>query len=171
MKASTKASQKLLGLTNGQVANEFGSMIQYFTIASRFDEDRLPELNSHFFKLAERKKENALRFMDYVTGHEADLSISPPPPPRTQFQSTEEAVKFSLEKETQAAEQFKMIARVAKEESEHATEEFVEELLVEQIEEVTLVKELLEAVERAGESNLLLVEDFLIKKTSVAVEL
>lgn len=165
-----KVSQKAVDLMNRQIGNEFSSMIQYFAIANRFDRETLPELNAHFSNLAERKKENALRYMDQATGKENSLTIPMIPAPRVKFASTEEAVKFSLEKEIEEIERVNAIMRAVKEDSDQATRQFVEELSAEQEEEVLLMRELLGTVQKAGENNLLLVEDFLIRKTSVAVE-
>jgi ferritin len=143
-------------------------MVQYFAIAENFDEDTLPELNSHFCKLAERKKESALRFMDHSSGHGIPVMIAEIPAPKTQFSSTQEIIEWGVRKETEAIERFEAIATLAKEEGDHETEDFIEEILGEEAEDLSLMKELLGVVHSAGEDNLLVVEDYLLKKTSVA---
>jgi len=165
-----KVSQNVVDLMNRQVGLEFGAMITYFALATRFGQESLPELHRQLSKLAERKKENAVCYLEFVarTGQNPKLPTVPSSEPH--FGSTEETVKFALEKEVEGMEQLSRIAHAAKVESDQTTWNFLQEPIKAQEEEILLMRELLGWVQKAGEDNLLLVEDFLIRKTSVAVE-
>lgn len=165
-----KVSQKIVDLMNQQVRTEFSGMIFYFAVATRFDEETLPELHIHFSKLAERKKERALRYLDFIAEAGQSAVIGPIGETQTEFPSTEAVVKRALENEIAAIEGLDKIVHMAKEEFDEKTQKFLEEPLKTQSEEVLLARELLGTVQKAGESNLLQVEEFLIQKTSVSIE-
>jgi len=165
-----KVSQNVRDLLNRQVGTEFEAMIAYFALATRFHLDSLPELHRHFSRLAERKKENAVRYLDFIAGTEGTPKIPAIAEVELHFDSTEGSVKFALDKEVQVIEQLSKTAHKAKEESDQATWKLLEEAIKLQDEEICLMRELLDCVRTAGEDNLLLVEDFLIRKTSVTVE-
>lgn len=157
-------SQNIIDAINQQIGNEFSAMLQYFAIAAHFDSETLPELSSHFSKQAEEEKEHALRFIKYVTDTGARVSVPAVPAPQCQFKSAEEAVTLSLEQEKRVTNQINAIVHIAKTESDYTTDNFLQWFVEEQLEEVSSMQDLLSIVQRAGEGNLLRVEEYLSRK-------
>ena len=54
---------------------------------------------------------------------------------------------------------------LASEKNDHATQVFLQWFVTEQVEEVKTMSELLQVVRRAGETNLLLVEDYVARSS------
>ncbi len=157
-------SQKIIDAINEQIGNEFSAMLQYVAIGAHFSAETLPELAAHFSRQAEEEKEHALRFVKYVGDTGARVRIPALPAPQSAFQFAEEAVKLSLEQEKKVTAQINAIVHIAKEESDYTTDNFLQWFVQEQLEEVASMQDLLSIVQRAGEGNLLRVEEYLARK-------
>lgn len=157
-------SQKIIDSMNQQIGNEFSAMLQYHAISAYFDAETLPELSEHFDRQAEEEKEHALRFIHFVTDTGARVNIPAIPAPQCDFKHAEEAVALSLEQEKHVTSQINAIVHMAKEESDYTSDNFLQWFVQEQLEEVSSMQDLLSVVQRAGEGNLLLVEEYLARK-------
>ena len=157
-------SQRIIDAINQQIGNEFSAMLQYHAISAYFDTETLPGLSEHFTRQAEEEKEHALRFIRYVTDTGARVDIPAIPAPQCDFRHAEEAVALSLEQEKRVTTQINAIVHMAKEESDYTSDNFLQWFVQEQLEEVSSMQDLLSVVQRAGEGNLLLVEEYLARK-------
>jgi ferritin len=157
-------SQRIIDAINEQIGNEFSAMLQYTAIAAYFDGETLPELSAHFARQAEEEKEHAHRFIKYVSDTGAKVVIPAIPAPCPDFKVAEEAVKLSLEQEKKVTEQVNQLVHIAKEESDYTSDAFLQWFVREQLEEVSSMEDLLRIVQRAGENNLLRVEEYLARK-------
>jgi bacterioferritin B len=157
-------SQRIIDAINEQIGNEFSAMLQYFAISAHFDAETLPGLCEHFAKQAEEEKEHAMRFIRYVTATGAKVNIPAIPAVQCGFKHAEEAVALSLEQEKRVTAQINALVHMAKEESDYTSDNFLQWFVQEQLEEVSSMQDLLSVVKRAGEGNLLLVEEYLARK-------
>jgi len=160
------ASQKIIDVINEQIGNEFGAMLQYYAIAAHFGAEALPELSEHFYEQAEEEKQHALRFIQFVTDTGARAKIPATPAPQADFKAAEDAVKLSLDQENNVTRQINALLAMAKAESSYTTENFLQWFVKEQLEEVASMEQLLRVVQRAGEGNLLRVEEYLAREKS-----
>src|SRR5207253_2782058 len=139
---------------------EFSAMLQYYAIAAHFGAEALPELSAHFYKQAEEEKEHALRFIRFVIDTGARVKIPAVPAPQAHFEAAEDAVKLSLKQEEQVTTQINALVSMAKAESDYTADNFLQWFIKEQLEEVASMGQLLRVVQRAGEGNLLRVEEY-----------
>jgi bacterioferritin B len=158
------ADPKIIAAINEQIGNEFGAMLQYYAIAAHFGAEALPELSAHFHKQAEEEKEHALRFIQFVLDIGSRVSIPAVPAPQSQFNAAEDAVKLSLEQEERVTARINTLVAMAKAESDYTTDNFLQWFVKEQLEEVASMEQLLRVVQRAGEDNLLRVEEYLARE-------
>ena len=161
-------SENILGALNEQVGNEFGAMLQYVAIAAYFESETLPLLAAHFFQQAEEEKEHALKFVKFILDTGGFVRIPSLPAPQDRFKFAEDAVKLSLEQETRVTEQINQLLHMAKAENNYTTDTFLQWFVQEQLEEVSSMHDLLSIVQRAGEGNLLRVEEYLARRRSKA---
>jgi len=157
-------SEKICALLDEQVGNEFNAMLQYLAIAAHFDRQALPMLAGHFFKQAEEEKEHAHKFLKFILDVGATPHIPALPAPQATFQFAEEAVKLSLEQEKRVTQQINHLLGAAKGENDYTTDTFLQWFVQEQLEEVRSMEDLLSIVQRAGEGNLLRVEEYLARE-------
>jgi ferritin len=161
-------SKKIIDAINEQIGNEFSAMMQYVAIAAHFDSEALPVLAGHFAKQAEEEKEHALRFVRYVLDTGAQVKIPQIPAPKCQFKTAAEAVKLSLEQEKKVTDQINVLVEMAKKATDYTTDNFLQWFVKEQLEEVSSMETLLSVVQRAGENDLLRVEEYLARGGSHA---
>src|SRR5260370_37474268 len=158
------ANQKIVAAINEQMGNEFSAMLQYYAIAAHFGAEALPELSANFYKQAEEEKEHALRFIQFVIDTGARVKIPAVSAPQAHFEVAEDAVKLSLQQEEQVTTQINALVSMAKAESDYTADNFLQWFIKEQLEEVASMGQLLRVVQRAGEGNLLRVEEYLARE-------
>jgi bacterioferritin B len=169
--SSMVANQKIVAAINEQMGNEFSAMLQYYAIAAHFGAEGLRELSAHFYKQAEEEKEHALRFIQFVIDTGARVKIPAVSAPQAHFKVAEDAVKLSLEQEEQVTTQINALVSMAKAESDYTVDNFLQWFIKEQLEEVASMGQLLRIVQRAGEGNLLRVEEYLAREKDSGVAL
>ena len=154
-------SPELNAALNQQIGNEFGASLQYVAIAAYFDSDNLPIFAKHFYTQATEERDHAMRFVKFVVDSGGRVEIPTIEAPQSSFASAEEAVRLSLNWELKVTEQINGLMDLAISQKNHITKNFLEWFVNEQLEEVSSMETLLGMVRRAGDSGLLLVENFL----------
>jgi ferritin len=155
-----KPSDKVLAALNEQVGMELAACIKYDAIGAHFANEGLPRLATYFFKQATEERAHAHRFMKYIldTGGRVEIPAIPKPPHHFKF--AKDAVKMALDGENEVTAAIHNLMALATQEKDFSTANFLQWFIGEQVEEVAGMDQLLKVVERAGESGLLLVEDF-----------
>lgn len=159
------ASDKLIRAFNEQVGRELGASNQYIAIACYFERENLPELTRFFFRQSEEEREHALKFVHFVNDVEGTVAVPEVPAPRSDFESAAQAVELSLEWEKEVTQQIYDLVDVAREDSNHIAQRFLDWFVTEQLEEVNTMSTLLGIVQRAGEDRLLHVEEYLARES------
>lgn len=154
------ASPELVAQLNRQIGNELLASMQYLEIASYFDLENLPKLAQLFYEQAEEEREHALKFLKLVVDLSARVEIPALPAPRSSFASAQEAVRAALDWEREVTDQIYALIDRARSEKSYVVERSLDWFVHEQLEEINTMDRLLSIVERAGERNLLLVEDY-----------
>lgn len=157
------ANQKIVDAFNAQIGNEFGAANQYIAIASYFSGENLEALSQFFFRQAEEERAHGMKFVKFVLDVGGQLEIPAITAPRSKFASAEEAVQASLDWEQEVTQQIYALVDLCQGERNHIALRFLDWFIDEQLEEVTLMDNLLGVVQRAGEDNLLYVEDYLAR--------
>jgi len=156
-------SQRIIDAINDQIGMEFGAMLQYTAISAHFAGETLTELSQLFAKQAEEEKEHAHKFIQFVVDIGGRVAIPSLPAPQAHFKFAEDAVKLSLEQEIKVTKAINELVALAKEERDFITDNFLQWFVQEQLEEVSSMQDLLSIVQRAGEGNLLRVEEYLAR--------
>ena len=146
-----------------QVAYEFAASQQYIAIAVYYDAETLPLLAAHFYRQAVEERNHAMMIVQYLLDSDEKVEIPAIEAPQTSFADARAPVALALEQEQRVTEQIAALAALAREEGDLVGEQFLHWFLQEQREEVSSMSALLSIVERASESNILLVEDYLAR--------
>lgn len=160
--------KELNAAINEQIGHEFGAMLQYVAIATYFDGEALPRLAAHFYRQAEEEKAHAMRLVHYVVEAGGTVAIPAIPAGKSGFASAAEAVQLSLDQEKTVTDQINTLVDLAIKDNDHAARIMLDWFVTEQIEEVSSMDQLLRMIQRAGESGLLIVEQFLDSRQSGA---
>jgi ferritin len=157
-------SEKMNEELNKQIGSELGAHNQYVNVAAYFDNEALPEMSAFFFRQSAEEREHALRFVNYILDAGGKVAVPAIEAPPQEIQSAEQAVQLSLQWEMQVTGQINALMDLAIKENDHITQEFLRWFVDEQLEEVSTMDELLSVVRRAGEANLLFVEQYITRK-------
>lgn len=155
---------------NEQIGYEFGSSLEYVSLATYFDSDNLPALAAHYYRQAEEERDHAMRIVKYVVEAGGRVEIPAVAKPRSTFQSAEEVAQFALDSEVELTKRINRLVELAIKESDYITHNFLQWFLAEQLEEVSVADTLLGIIRRAGEANLLLVEEYLSRRGALQKE-
>ena len=148
---------------NAQLGRELEAHLQYLAISSWFDAEGLPELSRFFGAQAAEEHAHAMRFLEYLKDVGGPVAIPALAAPKPGFESAEEAAAASLEWEEAVTDHIHRLVDLATDARDHATSTFLQWFVTEQVEEVATMGELLQVTRRAGESNLLLVDDYVAR--------
>jgi bacterioferritin B len=148
---------------NEQIGREFGASQQYVAIAVYYDAETLPQLAAHFYRQAVEERNHAMMIVQYLLDADEQVAIPGVEAPRTEFANAVAPVELALEQEKQVTAQIVELAKLAREEGDLVGEQFLNWFLEEQREEVSSMSDLLKVVRRAGETNILLVEEYLAR--------
>ncbi len=157
------ASQKIIDAFNVQVGNEMGASNQYVAIASYFSNEDLEQLSQFFFRQAEEERAHAMKFVSFILDVEGKVEMPQVEAPQSDFDSARAAVSKSLAWERQVTDQIYELVELCQGERNHIALRFLDWFVTEQLEEVATISALLGIVKRAGEDNLLYVEDYLMR--------
>ena len=160
-------SDALTEQLNQQVGNEMGASMQYISIAAFFDGQSLTGLARFFYAQAEEERDHAMKLVRFIVDSGVELRIPDISGPKTGFEGAEEAVGLALAWEKEVTQQIYDLVTQAREDGNLIAERFLDWFVNEQYEEVTTMSELLDVVQRAGEGNLLAVEEFLSREGKV----
>ena len=148
---------------NEQIANEFAASQQYVGAAVYYDGETLPRLASFFYRQAEEERTHAMMMIQYLLDVGEEVRIPDIKSQQTRFDDGISPVRVSLEQEERVGREIYALFALARENRDYRAEQFMQWFVKEQVEEVALMQDLLNVVERAKE-NLLLAEDYIARE-------
>jgi ferritin len=162
--------QSVVDALNGQVVEEFGAAAQYIAISLYFEQETLPELAKYFYAQAMEEHEHAMKLLRYITDAGNKPVVPATKAVKNEFESAAAAVQLALDQEMKVTDQINSLVDLSIEERDHLTRQFLQWFVIEQLEEVSTMSDLLSVVKRAGETNLLLVEEYLARNPRADLE-
>ena len=154
-------SQELTAAMNEQVGHELSASSQYIAIAAHFDTQALSRLAAFFYRQSDEEREHAMKFVHFIVEAGGALEIPEVPAPTARFASAAEAVALAVTSEETVTRQIYALMDQAKKDSDYIAQRFLDWFVEEQFEEMSTMGDLLQVVERAGENELLRVEEYL----------
>jgi ferritin len=148
---------------NEQIANEFGAAMQYIGAAVYYDRETLPRLAGFFYRQALEERTHAMMMIQYLLDVDEEVRIPDIEAKETRFDDGVAPVKMALEQERRVGEEIYALFKLARDVDDYRAEQFMHWFVKEQVEEVALMQDLLNVVERSKD-NLLLVEDYIVRE-------
>ena len=156
-------AQAFVDKLSEQVAYEFAASQQYIAVAVYYDSETLPRLASFFYAQALEERNHAMMMVQYLLDGDAEPAIPGVAAPQTTFDDIVSPVALALEQERRVSDQIAALAKLARDEADYQSEQFMQWFLKEQVEEVSTMSDLLRVVERSKD-NALLAEEFLARE-------
>jgi ferritin len=148
---------------NEQIANEFAASQQYVGAAVYYDAETLPRLAAFFYRQAMEEREHAMMMIQYLLDVDEEVHIPDIKSQQTSYDDGVSPVRMALEQEKRVGEEIYALFELARERKDYRAEQFMQWFVKEQVEEVALMNDLLNVVERSKE-NLLLAEDYIARE-------
>ncbi len=148
---------------NDQIANEFAASMQYVGIAAHYDAETLPRLAAFFYRQALEERSHAMMMIRYLLDVDEEIRVPGVEAQQSKFDDDVKPVRLALEQEKRVGEEIYSLFELARETKDYRAEQFMQWFVKEQVEEVSLMTDLLNVVERSA-NNLLLVEDFIARE-------
>lgn len=133
---------------NVQIGNELAAHHQYLACAVYYDALTMPQMAAFFYAQALEERGHALMMMQYLLDTDAAVEIPAVEAPVNDFGDVVAPVALALEQEKRVTEQINGLLRIAREESDFASEQFMQWFIKEQVEEVAKMGDLLAVVKR-----------------------
>jgi ferritin len=157
------AEKSFADALNEQIANEFAASQQYVGCAVYYDAETLPRFAAFFYRQAMEEREHAMMMVQYLLDVGEEVHIPDIKSQQTSFSDGVAPVRSALEQEKRVGEEIYALFELAREVKDYRAEQFMQWFVKEQVEEVALMGDLLNVVERSKD-NLLLAEDYIARE-------
>jgi len=133
---------------NVQIGNELAAHNQYLACAIHYDAETMPQMAAFFYGQALEERDHAMMMVQYLLDTDSEVTIPGVDAPQATFADVVEPVQLALDQEKRVTEQINGLLRIAREEGDFASEQFMQWFIKEQVEEVATMSDLLAVVTR-----------------------
>ncbi len=158
------AAPRFVDQLNVQIGNEFAAHQQYVACAVYYDALTMPQMASFFYAQALEERDHAMMMVNYLIDSDAPVIIPGVAAPQVEFADLVAPVALALEQERRVSAQINELTKIAREEADFASDQFMQWFIKEQVEEVATMSDLLAVVRRS--SDIEAIEDYVQREQS-----
>jgi len=151
---------------NHQIGHEFAAHQQYIACAVYYDALTMPQMAGFFYDQAREERDHAMMMVKYLIDQDAPVVIPGVAAPVVQFDDLVAPVALALDQEKRVTAQINELTRIAREENDFASDQFMQWFIKEQVEEVATMHDLLAVVKRSKDIEA--IEDYVQREQSGA---
>ena len=144
---------KIQDAMNEQIKNEFFSAYQYLSMAAYCETANLPGFAQWMRAQAQEEKEHAMKFYDFILERDGNVELKALEGPKVEFGSPLEVFEGALEHERKVTAMINDLYALAMEESDYASQTFLQWFVTEQVEEEKNAGDVVETLKMVGDSN------------------
>jgi bacterioferritin B len=133
---------------NAQIGNELAAHNQYLACAIYYDALTMPRMAAFFYGQALEERGHAMMMVQYLVDTDAEVVIPAVAAPSSAFADLVAPVELALAQERTVTDQINGLLRIAREEGDFASEQFMQWFIKEQVEEVATMSDLLAVASR-----------------------
>ncbi len=133
---------------NAQIGNELAAHNQYLACAIYYDALTMPRMAAFFYEQALEERGHAMMMVQYLVDTDAEVVIPGVEAPTSAFADLVAPVELALAQERTVTDQINGLLRIAREEGDFASEQFMQWFIKEQVEEVATMSDLLAVATR-----------------------
>src|SRR4051794_27640052 len=108
----------------------------------------MPRMAAFFYGQALEERDHAMMMVQYLIDTDADVTIPGVDAPESAFADVVAPLELALDQEKRVTEQINALLRIAREENDFASEQFMQWFIKEQVEEMATMSDLLAVVSR-----------------------
>ena len=141
-------AQRFADQLNAQIGNELAAHNQYLACAIYYDALTMPRMAAFFYGQALEERGHAMMMVQYLVDTDSEVVIPAVDAPTSAFADLVAPVELALAQERTVTDQVNGLLRIAREESDFASEQFMQWFIKEQVEEVATMSDLLAVASR-----------------------
>jgi ferritin len=157
-------AERFVDQLNTQIGHEFAAHQQYVACAVYYDALTMPQMAAFFYAQALEERDHAMMMVNYLIDSDAPVVIPGVAAPSVQFEDLVAPVALALEQERRVSAQINELTRIAREEADYASDQFMQWFIKEQVEEVATMSDLLAVVRRSKDIEA--IEDYVQREQS-----
>ncbi|MBI5670585.1 MAG: ferritin [Chloroflexi bacterium] len=146
-------SDRMKTALNDQINMEFGASFQYLAMAAYFEAENLLGFANWMHVQAEEENGHAMKFYHYINSRRGRVTLKALSAPKTEWSSPLEAFQDALKHEQKVTASINNLVNLAIQESDHATNSFLQWFVDEQVEEEASVDAVIQDLKRIGDSS------------------
>jgi ferritin len=158
-------AERFVQQLNTQIGHEFAAHQQYVACAVYYDALTMPQMAGFFYAQALEERGHAMMMVQYLVDQDAPVIIPGVSAPRVDFADLVAPVELALQQERRVTAQINELTKIAREESDFASDQFMQWFIKEQVEEVATMSDLV-AVVRRSKDNIEAIEDYIQREVS-----
>ncbi len=159
------ASTQFVKALQDQIGHEFDAHQQYVAIATYFETLTMPQMAALFYAQALEERDHAMMMVRYLLDQDEPVVIPALAAPKMTFADVVEPVQLALDQEKRVTSQINELTRIAREDNDFASDQFMQWFIKEQVEEVSKMSDLVAVVTRAN-GDLERIEDWVAREES-----
>ena len=157
-------AERFVEQLNTQIGHEFAAHQQYVACAVYYDALTMPQMAGFFYAQALEERDHAMMMVKYLIDSDAPVRVPGVQSPQVDFADLVAPVELALNQERQVAAQINELTKIAREESDFASDQFMQWFIKEQVEEVSKMSDLLTVVRRSAH-DVEQIEDYVKRET------
>jgi bacterioferritin B len=143
------AAPAFVAKLNEQLGHEFAAHQQYVAIAAYFEGLTMPQMAGLFYQQALEERDHAMMMVQYLLDADEVPVIPALAAPQVGFADVVEPVAAALAQEKRVTEQINELTRIARDNNDFASDQFMQWFIKEQVEELSKMSDLLAVVTRS----------------------
>ena len=163
------AAPRFTDQLNVQIGNELAAHNQYLACAVHYDALTMPRMAAFFYGQALEERAHAAMMIQYLLDTDSDVVIPAVEAPVSTFEDVVAPITLALAQEQRVTEQINGLLRIAREENDFASEQFMQWFIKEQVEEVATMSDLL-AVTTRNRDAIEDIEEYVAREQSNAAD-
>jgi ferritin len=156
-------AERFVNQLNEQIGHEFAAHQQYLAVAVHYDDLTMPQMAGFFYRQALEERGHAMMMIQYLLDQGAKVAIPGVSAPVVDFADVVAPVSLALEQEKRVTDQINQLTKIAREEADFASDQFMQWFIKEQVEEVSTMGDLLNVVSRSRD-NIEAIEDYILRE-------
>jgi bacterioferritin B len=157
-------AERFVEQLNIQIGHEFAAHQQYVACAVYYDALTMPQMARFFYAQALEERDHAMMMVNYLIDSDAPVIIPGVAAPQVEFGDLVAPVALALQQERRVSAQINELTKIAREEADFASDQFMQWFIKEQVEEVATMSDLLTVVRRS--SDIEAIEDYVQREQS-----
>ena len=157
-------AERFVEQLNIQIGHEFAAHQQYVACAVYYDALTMPQMAGFFYAQALEERDHAMMMVNYLIDSDAPVVIPGVSAPQVDFEDLVAPVALALEQEKRVSAQINELTKIAREEADFASDQFMQWFIKEQVEEVATMSDLVTVVRRSKDIEA--IEDYVQREQS-----